>query len=142
MENIHERVLHLKDVALGSSKAVQVNSTLAPASYDCAVDSLLALYTECKQATSLAKDKNVGRFLAKCEKMNVHQFTIDNTIHVCEKASMKFSFQVTEVGLNIQFLFPGGFPLHALECIKLEGTCTCICRWRGSESPQGTKAHC
>ena len=69
MENIHERVLHLQDVALGRSKSVQVNSDLAPASYDCAVDSLLALYSECNQATSLAKDKNVGRFLAKCKRL-------------------------------------------------------------------------
>ena len=67
MENIHERVLHLRDVALGLRKAVQVNSVLAPASYDCAVDSLLALYTECNQVISLAKDKNVGRFLGKCK---------------------------------------------------------------------------
>ena len=67
MENIHERVLHLRDVALGLSKTVQVNSALAPASYDCAVDSLLALYTECNQVTSLAKDKHVGRFLGKCK---------------------------------------------------------------------------
>lgn len=67
MENIHERVLHLRDVALGQNKSVQVNSDLAPASYDCAVDSLLALYNECHQATSLAKDKHVGRFLTKCK---------------------------------------------------------------------------
>ena len=67
MENVHERVLHLRDVALGSSRTVNVNSDLAPASYDCAVDSLLALYSECNQATSLSKDKNVERFLSKCK---------------------------------------------------------------------------
>ena len=67
MENVHERVLHLRDVALGSSRTVKVNSDLAPASYDCALDSLLALYTECNQASNLNKDKNVGRFLTKCK---------------------------------------------------------------------------
>lgn len=67
MENVHERVLHLRDVALGSSRTVKVNSDLAPAGYDCAVDSLLALYSECNQATSLRKDKNVERFLSKCK---------------------------------------------------------------------------
>ena len=67
MENIHERVLHLKDVALGLRKSVQVNSALTPASYDCAVDSLLALYTECSNVTSLAKDKHIARFLGKCK---------------------------------------------------------------------------
>ena len=67
MENIHERVFHLRDVALGLRKSVQVNSVLAPASYDCAVDSLLALYAECNQVASLAKDKHVGRFLGKCK---------------------------------------------------------------------------
>lgn len=73
MENIHERVFHLRDVALGLRKSVQVNSALAPASYDCAVDSLLALYTECNQVASLAKDKHVGRFLGKCK---MHTMTI------------------------------------------------------------------
>ena len=77
MENIHERVLHLRDVALGLSKAVQVNSHLAPASYDCAVDSLLALYTECERAGRLAKDKNVARFLEKCKRIRwVHACTL------------------------------------------------------------------
>ena len=81
MENIHERVFHLRDVALGLRKSVQVNSALAPASYDCAVDSLLALYTECNQVASLAKNKHVGRFLGKCKThamtMNVHVLNRD-----------------------------------------------------------------
>lgn len=66
-ENIHQRVLKLGDVALGSKKAVSLSSSLAPASYDSAVDSLLALYCECKSASSLAKDKNVLKFINKCE---------------------------------------------------------------------------
>lgn len=66
-ENIHQRVLKLKDVALGSKKAVSVSSCLAPASYECAVDSLLALYCECKGASSLARDKNVLKFINRCE---------------------------------------------------------------------------
>lgn len=66
-ENIHQRIHKLKDVALGSKKAVSVSSSLAPASYDSAVDSLLALYCECKSASSLAKDKNVLKFIKKCE---------------------------------------------------------------------------
>lgn len=65
-DNIHQRILKLKDVALGSKKAVCVNSCLAPASYDSAVDSLLALYWECKHASSLAKDKHVLKFINKC----------------------------------------------------------------------------
>ena len=63
--NIHQRVLELRDAALGSRKSVTVNSALASASYDCAVDSLLALHTECNHG-SLAKDKNIARFLHKC----------------------------------------------------------------------------
>ena len=65
--DIHHRVLKLRDVALGLKKTVKVNSSLAAASYDCAMDSLLALYSECSQASSLERDKNVGRFLGKCE---------------------------------------------------------------------------
>ena len=65
-ENIHQRVLKLKDVALGSTRNLTVNSALATASYDCTVDSLLALYNECSQS-SLAKDKHVARFLSKCK---------------------------------------------------------------------------
>lgn len=64
-ENIHHRMLRLRDVALGSNKSVTVNSALATAGYDCGVDSLLALYAECSQG-SLTKDKNVARFLNKC----------------------------------------------------------------------------
>lgn len=64
--DVHQRQLKLKDVALGVKKAVPVNSCLAPASYDCTVDSLLALFNECKGASSLAKDKNVLKFINKC----------------------------------------------------------------------------
>lgn len=66
--DIHQRVLKLRDVALGSRKSVQVNSPLSAASYDCAMDSLLALHNECSQASSLSKDKNIGRFLGKCKR--------------------------------------------------------------------------
>lgn len=65
--SIHHRVLKLKDVSLGLKKVVSVNSSLAPASYECTVDSLLALYNECKSASALAKDKNVIKFLTKCK---------------------------------------------------------------------------
>lgn len=65
--NIHQRLLKLKDVAMGVEKAIPVNSPLAPASYDCAVDSLLALFNECKGASTLAKDKNVLKFINKCK---------------------------------------------------------------------------
>jgi hypothetical protein len=64
---VHQRALKLKDVALGSRRAVSVGSSLAAASYDSAVDSLLALYCECKSASSLARDKNVLKFINKCE---------------------------------------------------------------------------
>ena len=36
--DIHHRVLKLRDVALGLKKTVKVNSSLAAASYDCAMD--------------------------------------------------------------------------------------------------------
>lgn len=64
--DVNQRVLKLRDVALGSTRSVMVNSSLATASYDCAVDSLLALYSECSQS-NLSKDKHVNRFLSKCE---------------------------------------------------------------------------
>lgn len=64
--NVHHRALKLKDVALGAKKLVALNSELASASYDCALDSLFALHTECKNASSLGKDKNVQKFTKKC----------------------------------------------------------------------------
>ena len=66
-QNIHQRLLKLKDVALGHSKTVSVNSALSNASYDCGIDALLAVYAECSESTSLAKDKNVAKFLHNCE---------------------------------------------------------------------------
>lgn len=65
--DIHQRLLKLRDVSLGLQKTIGVNSDLASASYDCTVDSLLALYNECKGASSLAKDQNVLRFMKKCK---------------------------------------------------------------------------
>ena len=66
-DNIHQRVLVLRDVALGLNKSSEINCDLYPASYDCTVDSMLALHEECTQATSLNRNRNVGRFLRKCE---------------------------------------------------------------------------
>lgn len=63
---VHQRLLRLRDVALGARKEVPVSSCLAPASYDCTVDSLMALFSECKGASTLAKDKNVLKFINKC----------------------------------------------------------------------------
>lgn len=71
VNSIHQRVLKLRDVALGLKKKVSVNSALAPASYDCTVDSLLALYDECRSASALAKDKNVIKFLSKCKQRGI-----------------------------------------------------------------------
>ncbi len=68
---IHQRVLKLKDVALGLKKCVPVSSHLAPASYDSAVDSLLALYNECRSASSLSKDKHVLKFINKCKVLEI-----------------------------------------------------------------------
>ena len=66
--NVHQRVLKLRDAALGSRKSISVDSPLAHASYECAVDSLLALYGECSSETSgLSRDKHISRFLTKCE---------------------------------------------------------------------------
>lgn len=62
--NIHQRMLILRDAALGSRNTVAVNPTLASASYDCAVDSLLALHAECSKG-NLTRDKNIARFLYK-----------------------------------------------------------------------------
>ena len=65
---MHQRVLRLRDVALGCRKSVSVDSSLAHASYECVVDSLLALYSECSgDKAGLARDKYVARFLSKCE---------------------------------------------------------------------------
>jgi len=65
--NIHQRVLKLRDAALGSRKSVSVSSALARVSYECVVDSLLTLYSECSsEQAGLARDKNVARFLSKC----------------------------------------------------------------------------
>lgn len=66
-QNIHQRLLKLKDVALGHSKSVSVNSALSNASYDCGVDALLAIYAECSDSTGLSKDKNIAKFLHNCE---------------------------------------------------------------------------
>lgn len=64
--DIHERVLRLRDVALGSSKSVAVGSSLAGASYEGVVDSLLTLHAECTRA-GLAKDRHAAKFLRKCK---------------------------------------------------------------------------
>lgn len=64
-DNIHQRLLKLRDVALGFKKAVGVKSDLNPATYDCATDALLALYHEC--TSNLAKDSNILRFIKKCK---------------------------------------------------------------------------
>ena len=64
--NLHQRVLKLRDVALGSRKSVSVGSPLAAASYEAVADSLLALHAECTRA-GLAKDKHAARFLQKCK---------------------------------------------------------------------------
>ena len=68
--DVYSRLLRLKDVALGRSDSQQSprDSALLFASYDCAVDALLAVFEECKRSTSLSKDKNVARFLNKCER--------------------------------------------------------------------------
>ena len=66
--NVHQRILQLRDAALGSRRSISLDSPLAHASYECTVDSLLALYSECSSETScLSRDKHVSRFLAKCE---------------------------------------------------------------------------
>lgn len=101
MENIHERVLHLRDVALGLSKAVQVTSSLAPASYDCAVDSLLALYTECNQVASLAKDKHVGRFLEKCKTYTTIPYVLYTGYHLY----CKYIYEAHHLVLQTTMLF-------------------------------------
>ena len=64
-DNIHHRLLKLREVAVGSRQSVTVNSALSNCSYDSAVDSLVALFAECSQ-NPLAKDKNIARFLKKC----------------------------------------------------------------------------
>ena len=67
--DVYGRLLRLKDVALGGSDSQQSprDNSLFSASYDCAVDALLAVFEECKRSTTLSKDKNVARFLNKCE---------------------------------------------------------------------------
>ena len=62
--DLHQRLLRLKDLSLG----LRPPGTLPPAgvSYDSVVDSLLALHAECSQE-SLAKDKNIARFVTRCK---------------------------------------------------------------------------
>ena len=64
--NVHHRALKLKDIALGVRNSWVLNSKLSSASYDCALDSLCALHSECESAGTLAKDKNVQKFTKKC----------------------------------------------------------------------------
>ncbi len=64
--NIHLRTLKLKDLAFNALQSLGRNSELSLANYDCALDSLLALHTECINARSLGKDKNVQNFTKKC----------------------------------------------------------------------------
>ena len=64
--SIHQRVLVLRDVALGVNKNSKLNPNLTPACFDSIVDSLLALHEECSQATGLSKNTNVTNFLGKC----------------------------------------------------------------------------
>ena len=76
-ENVHQRVLKLRDAALGSRKSISVNSSLAHVSYDCVVDSLLALYVECSNnRAGLAKDKHIAWFLNKCESFSCALFSL------------------------------------------------------------------
>lgn len=77
--NIHQRMLILRDAALGSRNTVTVNSTLASASYDCAVDSLLALHAECSKG-NLTRDKNIARFLYKRKQIS----SSEGDICLCE----------------------------------------------------------
>ncbi len=64
--SIHQRVLVLRDVALGVNKNSRLDPNLTPACFDSTVDSLLALHEECSQATGLSKNTNVANFLGKC----------------------------------------------------------------------------
>ncbi len=64
--SIHQRVLVLRDVALGVNKNSRLDPNLTPACFDSTVDSLLALHEECSKATGLIKNTNVANFLGKC----------------------------------------------------------------------------
>ena len=64
---VNLKVRKLKEAALSDQKSVLLNSDLAPASYDCALDSLLALHNGCSDAVMYAKDRNVQKFLKKCK---------------------------------------------------------------------------
>ena len=56
----------MKDAALGRGEGLTVHSGLSQAHYDTLVDCLLALYEECS-SPRLSKDKQVARFVDKCE---------------------------------------------------------------------------
>lgn len=67
--DVHRRLLLLRDAAFGSLQLSDNrigDNALVGASYDCALDALLAVYNECK-SSSLAKERNVAKFLKKCE---------------------------------------------------------------------------
>ena len=63
-----KRLPVLKAAALGRGEGLSVHSSLSQAHYDTLVDCLLALYEECS-SPRLSKDRQVARFVDKCECM-------------------------------------------------------------------------
>ena len=68
-QTVESRLLQLKKVVLGDrngdNNKISSNPTLR-LGYDCVLDLLVAVYRECDRASSLKKDKNIARFLKKC----------------------------------------------------------------------------
>lgn len=66
---LDKRLAVMKSAALGRVEGLTVHSGLSQAHYDTLVDCLLALYQECS-SPRLSKDKQVARFVDKCECMH------------------------------------------------------------------------
>ena len=70
MEDVHQRLLQLRDVALvsGSESSLRLG-------YDCVTDALLAVYNECTDS-NLSKNAYISRFLKNCEYVDIHVYML------------------------------------------------------------------
>ena len=65
---LDKRLEVVRAATLGRGEGLTVHSSLSQAHYDTLVDCLLALYEECS-SPRLSKDRQVARFVDKCECM-------------------------------------------------------------------------
>jgi len=67
----------LRDAAIGQDDSITHASPLSLVHFECLVDSLMALYRECTESSTLSKDRNVKKFIQKC-KLITHQVCVPN----------------------------------------------------------------